>query len=76
MNSGPKKRPAVPVFHEPIFNNGRRFVTRYYGRKAEDVRKEVEEVVKAIDPMRSPKAGAVYRYGVFHAQDVTYYGLD
>ena len=71
-----KRGRKAKVFMESTGNNGRKYVDRYFGLYEDDVKAEVEEVKKKIDPMRSPSTGSPYKWGTFTAIDLTYYGLD
>lgn len=64
------------VHEEKRYDDGRRFVWRYYGTDKEWVEKRVREVKALIDPYRSPTSGRAYRHGDFWAVDLQYYGLD
>ena len=64
------------VFQEKIFDNGRRFVYRYYGNDIASVVNKVEDVVHNIETYRCPSHELPYKYGEYWACDVKYYWLD
>ncbi len=67
---------ASTVHQVEIYDSGSKFVMRFFGETLDLVEKRAERAVQDIDYMRAPSAGLPYKFGPYHAVDVTYYGLD
>jgi hypothetical protein len=64
------------VYTEELFNNGRSYVTRYYGTQQDLVEKYAKGVFDRIDMMRSPSMSDAQPFRDGFAVTIKFYGLD
>jgi len=64
------------VYEEKIFDNGRRYEYRYFGKDADLVGKRALRAKENIDPYRSPSLSPVTPFLDGYSCILKFYGLD
>lgn len=64
------------VYEEKIFDNGRRYEYRYFGKDKDTVEAKAKRVKDGIDPCRSPSVSSVQPFLDGYSCIVKFYGLD